>query len=62
MKLLKLGSVLLLAAVLLPAGGCNTIEGAGQDIEALGRNTSRAARENNPYREPESPEQANPYR
>ena len=61
MKLLRLGSVLLLAAALMAAGGCNTVEGAGKDLEALGKNTSRAARENNPYREPEPPTDPNPY-
>jgi entericidin B len=29
-------SVLLLAGALLALGGCNTMEGAGQDVEAAG--------------------------
>jgi entericidin B len=29
-------SVLLLVAALLALGGCNTMEGAGQDVEAAG--------------------------
>jgi predicted small secreted protein len=62
MKLLRLGSVLLLMTAMTCAGGCNTVEGAGRDLEALGKNTSRAARENNPYRDPETPANTNPYR
>lgn len=33
-------SVLLLGGVLLSIGGCNTMEGAGEDIEAAGETMS----------------------
>ena len=36
-------SVLLLAAALLALSGCNTMEGAGEDMEAAGESMSDAA-------------------
>jgi len=60
MRMLSGLLMMLLALAMCPAGGCNTIEGAGQDIEKLGETTSRVARENNPYREEETPT-GNPY-
>lgn len=41
----------LLAALVLALGlaGCNTLEGAGEDIEAVGETLEEASEENAPY-------------
>lgn len=62
MRWIRLVAVFALASALLTVGGCNTVEGAGKDLQELGKNTSRVARENNTYTEPETPPNANPYR
>ncbi len=41
--LITIGLALLLAVLLLNAVGCNTIEGAGEDIEAAGEGIEDAA-------------------
>ncbi len=46
------------------AGGCHTVEGLGQDMQAGGRHLSDAARRHNVYAEPRvdrRPDE-NPYR
>lgn len=42
--------IILIALVLtLIFAGCNTIEGIGKDIEAIGQGTSEVAKDVNPY-------------
>jgi predicted small secreted protein len=48
-------------ATALILAGCNTIEGTGKDLEALGKGTSKAANDTNFYRG-KTPDQANPYK
>lgn len=45
--------VIILIALLLTLlfAGCNTIEGIGKDIEAIGQGTSEVAKDVNPYEE-----------
>ncbi|MHC4993664.1 MAG: entericidin A/B family lipoprotein [Planctomycetota bacterium] len=57
---LALSLILLVAALATPA--CNTIDGIGQDLQALGSATSEAANEHNPEKPNEVPEGRNPYK
>jgi len=41
--------VVFITLLTLTLSACNTVEGVGQDIEALGRGTSDVARDTNPY-------------
>lgn len=43
LKLLRIPSLALMFLVLLAGAGCNTIEGAGEDIEAGGKVISETA-------------------
>ena len=49
---MKAIATLLCAAVLGFLGGCNTIEGVGQDVQAGGRAVERAADKANPTEPP----------
>lgn len=57
------GAILLATLLALPA--CNTIEGAGQDLQALGSATSKAATKYNPDKANQTPPpqpNQNPYK
>lgn len=41
--------ILIALALTLLFAGCNTIEGIGKDIEAIGQGTSEVAKDVNPY-------------
>lgn len=45
----KLSLVVLVAAVILPLGACNTLDGIGRDARAAGEAISNAARDNKRY-------------
>lgn len=48
LRLRILAALVGLVAFAALAGGCNTVEGAGRDVQAIGEGTSELAREANP--------------
>ena len=49
---MKTFAAILAAAVLSLGAGCNTMEGAGKDVQAGGRAVERAADKQNPTADP----------
>ncbi|HVE50206.1 MAG TPA: entericidin A/B family lipoprotein [Casimicrobiaceae bacterium] len=49
---MKALAAVLAAAVLAMVAGCNTMEGAGKDVQAGGRAVERAADKANPTQDP----------
>jgi entericidin B len=51
----KIAAVFMLTGFAALVTGCNTVEGFGQDVKATGRAVEKAADENKPSNQPDTP-------